>query len=296
MSPLELAEDLAEHGSVLALAWAHSCCDWGSIMFWLGLRKTEVTLPRILKGDFDDYLEEVAAQLKEFGRPIMLTLFSEFNYQGSFAFGKSGKELMTDVDNVCRHYGDPGWPDGPERIRDAFIHVIDLFRREGVRNVTWFMYAGSHYMDPEHEDQNPWLHPRYFYPGDEYIDYVGQSSYFVDPDLAQDVPATTTIEKSLKPGYDAWGSITDRPLFLPEFGPAQEESTSRAEFLREIFYDILPGFPRVKIVTVADYDIAADCCSVPRLGKRFPDEIEAINESVRKNPYYENVVRFREAP
>ncbi len=294
VNPLELAEDLAKEGSVLALAWAHSCCDWHSILFWLGWRKTEVTLPRILQGNFDDYLKEVAGQVKAFGRPIMLTLFSEFNYQGSFAFGKSGTELMTEVDNICRYYGDPGWPDGPERIRDAFIHVIDLFRQEGVRNVTWFMYAGSHYMDPDHEDQSPWLHPKYFYPGDAYIDYVGQSSYFIDPTITQDVAATAPIEKSLEPGYKAWGTVTQRPLFLPEFGPAQQDSTSRAKFLRQVFNEILPGMPRIKIVTMADFDLAADCCSVPRLGEKFPDEIEALKESVKDNPYYEKTIKLHE--
>jgi hypothetical protein len=133
----------------------------------------------------------------------MLTLFSEFNYQGMMSFGVDGTDRFTEVEHLCRLYGDPSWPDGPERIRDAFIHVIEIFKREDVRNVTWFMYAGSHYMNPRHEDYSPWLHPKYFYPGDEYIDWVGQSVYFVDLQVRQkirQVELNTSFPEALEHG------------------------------------------------------------------------------------------------
>jgi hypothetical protein len=288
ISPLEFARQLSKEGTVLAVAWAIQCCDWESKLFWYGLRKPTVTVTRLLQGDFDPYIKTVARQIKAYEQPIMLTLFSEFNYQGMMSFGRTGADRMDSTEHLCALYGDPSWPDGPERVRDAFIRVIELFRQEGVRNVTWFMYAGSHYMNPRHKDYSPWLHPRYFYPGDEYIDWVGQSAYFIDshshPNLRQQELATS-ITEALEPGYHAWGSVTHRPLFLPEFGPIGDGSSSRAGALEEALSDVLPHLPRVKAVTLADFKIAEEFYEVPRLGT-FEDEVAAWKRVVGENPYY----------
>lgn len=288
ISPLQLADKVRKDGGVLAVAWALQCCDWGSRLFWYGFRKPTVTVARLLRGDFDQYIRTVAHQVKAYQHPIMLTLFSEFNYQGKMSFGKGGGDRLDDADHLCRLYGDPTWPDGPERIRDAFIHVIELFRDEDVRNVTWFMYAGSHYTNPRHEDSNPWLHPKYFYPGDEYIDWVGQSVYFVDPDVAQNIrqqDLATSITEALEPGYEAWGSVTQRPLFLPEFGVLGDGLSSRAHIIEQVFGQVLPRFVRIKAVTLAEFKIAEEFYEVPRLGT-FEDEITAWSRAVRENSYY----------
>ena len=204
------------------------------------------------------------------------------------SFGKEGADRLDDVGHLCRLYGDPTWPDGPERIRDAFIHVIDMFRQQEVRNVTWFMYAGSHYTNPRHEDSNQWLHPKYFYPGDEYIDWVGQSAYFVDPDVAQHIrqqDLATSIKEALEPGYEAWGSVTQRPFFLPEFGVLGDGLFSRAHIIEQVFGQVLPRFARIKAVALADFKIAEEFYEVPRLGT-FEDETVAWKRAVRENPHY----------
>jgi hypothetical protein len=295
VSPLELAGQLRNSGAVLAVAWAIECCDWESKLFWFGFRKPTVTISRLLRGDFDQYIVTVARQIKAYRHPIMLTLFSEFNYQGMMNFGKGGADSLDNVDHLCRLYGDPTWPDGPERIRDAFIHVIELFRQEKVQNVTWFMYAGSHYMNPRHEDYSPWLHPKYFYPGDEYIDWVGQSAYFVDPRVPPKLRQQelgTSITEALEPGYAAWSSITQRPLFLPEFGVLGDGLASRAHMIEQVFGEVLPKFVRVKAVTLADFKIAEEFYEVPRLGT-FEDETMAWRKAVRENPHYLKRASFK---
>ena len=286
-SVLAFASQISGQGSVPAIAWAMQCCDWGSTAWWLGLRSTTVSVPRLLNGDFDPYVRQVARQVKAFGKPLMLSLFSEFNLQGTFAFGPEGRDAMTDADSICGHYGDPGWPDGPERIRDAHMRVIDIFREEGVKNVTWFMYASTNYMDPDHEDSSPWLHPKYFYPGDDYIDWVGLSTYFVDPRWSFKVNEEATgIARALKPGYDAWGEVTQRPLFLPEFAALGLPDTDRSDVLRMALRDYLPTLPRVKALTLADFLVGEVCCEVPRLGVKHAKEIQTWRETVSENPLY----------
>jgi len=287
VTPLQLAQQLSEQGSILALTWAMQCCDWTSTAWWFGLKKTEINLPRLLKGDFDEYIRSVARQTKAFGKPIRMSLFSELNWQGAFAFGKDGISSISRVDDICGQYGDPAWPDGPERIRDAHIRVIDIFRQEGVKNVTWFMYASSGYMDPKGRNYSPWLHPKFFYPGDDYIDWVGQSTYFVDPAWTHTVSKdAAVIERALGPGYTAWGETTQRPMFLPEFGPSGDKKVNRAPVLREVMSRVLPGMPRVKALTLGDFLIAEICCQLPRLGEPYAEEITAWRQSVGENPNY----------
>jgi|CXWL01.1.fsa_nt_gi hypothetical protein len=292
VTPIQLAQQLEAQGSVLAVTWAIQCCDWTSTAWWYGLRKTEVNVPRLLRGDFDDYIRKVAGEVKAYGKPIMLALFSELNWQAGMTFGKDGMTRMSEALDICGQYGDPAWPDGPERIRDAHMHVIDLFRREGVKNVTWFMYANSGFMDPKGEDYSKWLHPKFFYPGDAYIDWVGQSTYFIDPKWGYSPSEdAAVISQALKPGYDAWGEVTQRPLFLPEFGAVGDKKVDRGPILREVMTQVLPSMPRVRALTLADFMIAEICCQTPRLGEGHPGEIETWRKSVGDNPAYTFRVR-----
>jgi len=166
--PLDLARYLYERGSVLSLAWAVYCCDYYAAEFWTGAAPPHDHINRILRGEEDGFIRESARQIKAAGVPIMLSIVPEFNRQGFFLFGEDGRSWMTSVPHLCNGYGDPTWPDGPERIRDAMMHVTDLFREEGVTNVTWFMYAANLYMHdaPDLDSESMWFHPKYYYPGD----------------------------------------------------------------------------------------------------------------------------------
>lgn len=265
--PLVLAERLAERGAVLALAWAIYCCDLGSTRFWLRLKRPHDHFQRILDGADDAYIRRNARLIRDFGRPIMLTLVPEMNWQGQFAFGADGRGRIDGVDDLCGAYGDPAWPDGPERVRDLFIHVIDLFREEGADNVTWFMYSANRYMTAV-EGQSRWLHPRFYYPGDDYIDWVGQSVYFVDPDWDGAFDDTGGFEAVFDAGYAAWRTVTRRPLLLAEFGVHAEPERDRSALWRRTFERYLPAKPGVGAVTIADSELFERYFDLPRVSGR----------------------------
>jgi glycosyl hydrolase family 26 len=291
-SPLALAEDISNKGSVLALTWAIECCDLESSLLWLNVTKPNKIVPRLLQGDFDNEIRLAAKEIHNLGLPVMLSLFGEFQPQAWFLFGKDGRAQINDTDNICNKYGDPAWPDGPERIRDTYRHVIDIFRQQGVKNVTWFMYTSTRYMDPTIDDFTVWMHPKYFYPGDDYLDWVGQSAYFVDTDKRPAVNEEySNIVKALKPGYDAWGTVTQHPLFLAEFASPTDNSHSRAKILREVLKNYLPSLPRVKAFAFANGVLFRDYFEIPLLG-RFPDEITTWKESVTNNPTYQYKIQL----
>jgi hypothetical protein len=69
-------------------------------------------------------------------------------------------------------YGDPDYPDGPEIFRDAYRHIIDLCNQQGCDNITWFFH-----LDDYDYPEEWWNSPVYYYPGDDYIDWIGVSVY-----------------------------------------------------------------------------------------------------------------------
>lgn len=292
--PLELAEWLSRQGSgsVLALAWAIYCCDVESTGFWFRLKKPHDHINRVLAGRHDDSLREAARQIKAFGKPIILTVVPEMNWQGQFLFGADGRRWMDAVDNLCNAYGDPAWPDGPERVRDVFIHVIDLFRAEGVKNVTWMMYASNGYMVPggRFEGQSRWLHPQYYYPGDAYIDWIGQSVYFTAAEWAGQWDEMGTFEQVFLPGYEAWRSVTNKPMMMPEFGILTKGNADRRALWQDLLTRQLKSVPGVKSVTIADSPVFREYFDIPLLSTDL-EEVNVVSQILRGDGYYRNTLR-----
>lgn len=279
LNVFDMARYVDDRGSVLALAWAIYCCDYNKVGFWHRTLKPHAHFERILRGEQDDFLRASARQIKEYGRPVMLTLVPEFNWQGQVLFGGDGRQWMDSVDNICNQYGDPTWPDGPERIRDLNMHVIDLFRSEGVKNVTWFMYAGSNYMADGPEGQSIWLHPKYYYPGDDYIDWIGQSAFFTDAKWAGNYDESGTFEQVFLPGYRAWNSVTDKPMLLAEFAVQAGSSQDRSHLWKELLSTQLPALPGVKAIAIAESPLFERYFDIPMIGKR-PNEMAEVRQQL----------------
>src|SRR5207253_7454061 len=99
----------------------------------------------IIDGKFDTSLREWARAARDLNFdedldnriPLMVEFGAEVNgdwfpWNGKHNGGSSAKK-----------YGDPKLADGPERYRDAYRHIIDLFRAEGVDNITWVFHVDS---------------------------------------------------------------------------------------------------------------------------------------------------------
>ncbi len=59
---------------------------------------------------------------------------------------------------------------GPELFRKAYRHIVDLFRSLGVKNITWF-----YHVDAGSSPVAPWNTMAAYYPGDDYVDWIGIS-------------------------------------------------------------------------------------------------------------------------
>ena len=138
---------------------------WSVVAPHLTQADPEFKMQDFINGIYDNDLKVWAQDLIEFGDPVLIEFGPEVD--GNW-MPWNGQWHGTDENN----YGDPNIPDGPERFRDAYKHIIDLFKDEGVTNATWFFHVNY---SPSPDES--WNSIKNYYPGNEYIDWLGVSIY-----------------------------------------------------------------------------------------------------------------------
>ncbi len=120
----------------------------------------------IVNGIYDPMIIAWANEATNCGTNILAEFGTEvngiwFSWNGTFCGGAT-----------TTGYGDANYPDGPEIFRDAYRHIIDLCKQQGADNITWFFH-----FDVNDDPEEWWNYPTYYYPGDNYIDWIGVSTY-----------------------------------------------------------------------------------------------------------------------
>ncbi len=161
------------------------------------------SMQNILDGNFDTELLQWFQQAANTGYPILIEFGTEVNgdwfpWNGLY---NGGSETI--------NYGDPNLPDGPERFKDAYRHIIDLSRQVGATNLTWFFH-----IDAAGQPEENWNDFENYYPGDNYIDWIGVSVYgAVTPD-----ETPVNFEVKLNMIYNRITAMSNKPLAILETG------------------------------------------------------------------------------
>jgi hypothetical protein len=234
------------------------------IMPWSGLKQGSpeplYTLGRIARGDFDSELQRCAQDAKSLGFPIMIEFGPEANgswFPWNGAWNGAGEDF----------YGEKGFPDGPERFRDAYRRVVRIFRDAGADDVTWVFHVAS-----DGAPKKDWNSASYYYPGDEFVDWIGASLYGRlrggDPARAFD-----DIMGKVYPGLCALSP--SKPIAILELGVSDPKGTDdKPEWIREAFSAVSSGrYPRLKAVSWWNKVFRPD-------GKRSTLEIDSSPESL----------------
>ncbi len=194
------------------------------------------TLGGIINGDFDQQLRKWAREARNYEGPLLAEFGVEMNgdwFPWSGYWNGAGE---------TGGYGNPEFPDGPERFRDAYRHIIEIFRQEGAENITWFFHANADSF-PEEE----WNKIGNYYPGDNYIDWVGLSVYgAIFPDEKQDWEELSFREKFLKTYQQVKAFAPNKPLAVLEFGVI--EDPRKPAWIRQAF-DFIKQFPDIKAIS-----------------------------------------------
>jgi hypothetical protein len=197
--------------------------------------ETLFTMQNIINGMFDNELRTWARAARDCGIPLLVEFGTEVNGEW---FPWNGKYHGG---GTLNGYGDPNYPDGPERFRDAYRHIIQLFRDEGADNITWFFHVNNSNWPNEE-----WNQYSYYYPGDDYIDWIGVSVYGPQtPD--SDYETFTSLMDVSYPMLSALSA--DKPIALLEFSIC-EGSWSKKGWITDAFDSIAGGrYPRLKAIS-----------------------------------------------
>ncbi len=160
------------------------------------------TMQSIINGDFDAQLKAWAVEAKNIGYPLLVEFGTEAN--GNW-FPWNGEH---NGGGTKDHYGDPNIADGPERFRDAYRHIINIFKAQEVNNITWFFHIDAH-----SEPDVAWNKIENYYPGDDYIDWLGVSVY--GPQLPNEVHQS--FGHVLDGIYPQLSALSDKPIAVLEF-------------------------------------------------------------------------------
>jgi len=192
------------------------------------------TLTRILDGVFDADLRLWFQSARQFRSPLIVEYGTEVNGEWFSWNGQWNGGGSTDA------YGDSREPDGPERFRDAYRHMIALSREEGATNILWVFHVNS----GDAPDQ-AWNRLERYYPGPEWIDWIGVSVYGAQK--PQD-PAWPRFRDIMGPVYARLTAMApSTPVVVCEFGATQGNSRgSQASWAEDALGDLLQNsWPRV---------------------------------------------------
>jgi len=145
--------------------------------------------------------------------------------------------------NKTTGFGDPTQADGPERYVAAYRHIIDLFRSRGVTNVAWLF-------QPNHESypNESWNSIEAYYPGDDYIDWVGASLYGAQHPSDPWVDFETLMD----PIYNLLTStFPNKPLMLPEWGVREgSDPQDKADWYTDALTMLQTKYTKIKVAIV----------------------------------------------
>ncbi len=235
---------------------------------------TTYTLQKIIDGVFDTQLRRWATMATRVGIPMMAEFGGEPNgdwFPWCGAFNGGGDTAG---------YGDPSVPDGPERFRDAYRHIIDICRNAGAVNITWAFHVNS-----GNDPVAPWNTMAAYYPGDDYIDWIGESAY------GAQVPEDywSLLTDVLDESYNELASISpSKPLALFEYGVIADTIPGhKAGWITEGLDSLRAGrYPRIKGISYwhSKFTNANGSVSNMRLDSS-PDVLEAYRTEM-SDPFF----------
>jgi hypothetical protein len=176
----------------------------------------------ILDGDSDPLIRAAARNLAKLARPVFL---------------RWGWEMNGD----WYPWAGPNNGDDPQAYVDCWRHLHKLFTAQGAHNVAWVWSVNWNNRPPTGSNRF-----QAYYPGDDYVDWVGLSGY----NLSHESPQTL-----YDPLYDAYAQR--KPVFITEIGAADFGGVTKGDFIRR-FAAYVAQRPAIGAVAWFDTDTHQD--------------------------------------
>jgi len=197
---------------------------------------------RIASGEYDDALERWCARAAEamarYDTPMLAEFGTEVNGDWFPWNGRWNGGGLSDG------FGDPTVPDGPERFVAAYRRIVEICRAEGAGGITWFFHVNS-----DDSPREAWNTYAAYYPGDEYVDWIGVSAY----GLLKLGWGSRSFRRTLDRAYPKLAALSPtRPLAVLEYGHAETKRPGRkARWLRRALRSVASGrWPRLRALSI----------------------------------------------
>jgi mannan endo-1,4-beta-mannosidase len=176
---------------------------------------TYASVSAIAAGDYDGYLRSYADSVRDFGHAVVIGFGHEMNgYWYSWGYGRVP----------------------PSTFVAAWRHIVTLFRGQGADNVTWLWTVNQ---------DLPGTGPiASWWPGGQYVTWVGIDGYYLRPSDTFDTVFGKTI--------DQVRAFTDKPVLLSETAVGPKVG----QFAKIV--DLFQGMRRYKTLGLVWFDESHD--------------------------------------
>lgn len=185
-------ERIANRGAMPLISWEPWNAAQESTIDQQRSEQPEYALANILAGEYDEYIDDWATNLADWGEPVAMRFAHEMNgWWYPWAEGRNGNAEGAYV--------------------DAWRYVHDRFTDAGADNVLWVWSPNVTF-----EGSTP-IAP--LYPGDEYVDWLGVVGYFGH---GTEIPvAYPTFDQLFGHTLEQLAEISDKPVLITETGATE---------------------------------------------------------------------------
>jgi beta-mannanase len=212
----------------------------------------------VLDGACDTYLKNYAREVADYGEPILFRLGNEMN--GDWCVYSSHHTAKdTDI------------------FKAFYCYLYQIFQEAGADNVIWVWNPnGKSFPDFKWNDE------LCYYPGDEYVDVVGMTSY--NTGTYYESENWTEFDDMYDDLYEKYIGLYEKPLMITEFSTSSVGGSKEA-WVSNMFRHI-GKYERIKVAIWwdgCDWDAEGNVAR-----SYFIDETEELVRVFR-----ENLARFR---
>jgi beta-mannanase len=236
-------------------------------------------LESILAGEWDGYIDTWAYAACAFNRPLLVSWGLEMN--GNW-FPWSG--CFYNVRN--EQTGEASAAEGPEIYKRAYRYVVDRVRWRGAGCIQWVFHPNNLPFP-----QEPWNRMAAYYPGAQYVDWLGLSVY----GMQFREGSWTAFDKLMEPAYRELCQLDPfKPVILAEWGVGEFPGVGdKAAWLREAFRTSQTDYPRLKAAVYwhERWQNADETYSNLRINSS-PEALAAFRDGVA-DPFWHGSLLFR---
>ncbi len=190
-------------------------------------------LYNILNGMYDDYIDQWAQEARDFAKPLLVAWGIEMNgtwfpWSGYYYSGGQ-KNLNSDSRGFI----------GPNVYKKCYRYVVDRVRAQGAKNIQWVFHVNN-----ISYPNSQWNHIAAYYPGSDYVDWIGVSAY---GKMSKSMDWVSFLDAFHLAYQQIRNLKTSKPIMVAEWGVGEfPKAGNKAEWIKNAFLDFQQRFPEVK--------------------------------------------------